>query len=76
MILWQIMKALDHPNLVKLFDIYVLDENQLLNSAYSELCIAMEFLAGGSLMDALFESALKESQIAAICKEVNAILVL
>ena len=58
-----VMKESQHPNVVNFLDAFLVKS--------SELWVVMEFMEGGALTDVIENNKLGESQIAAICLEVN-----
>lgn len=55
-----IMRDYHHPNIVEMFDSYLVDD---------ELWVVMEFLEGGALTDIVTHSRMDEEQIATVCKQ-------
>ena len=55
-----ILKKMDHPNIVKLLEIYREDE---------KIYLVLEYVEGKELFDYLFETKIKESDAAAIIKQ-------
>ncbi|RXG71293.1 Serine/threonine-protein kinase PAK mbt [Armadillidium vulgare] len=55
-----IMRDYHHPNIVEMFDSYLVDD---------ELWVVMEFLEGGALTDIVTHARMDEEQIATVCKQ-------
>jgi len=56
-----IMRDYHHPNIVDMYDSYLVEE---------ELWVVMEYLEGGALTDIVTHSRMDEEQIATVCKAV------
>lgn len=54
------MRDYHHPNIVEMFDSYLVND---------ELWVVMEFLEGGALTDIVTHSRMDEEQIATVCKQ-------
>lgn len=52
------MKYYEHPNIVKMYNSYLVDE---------ELWLVLEYLEGGSLTDIVLNTTMNEQQIATVC---------
>ena len=63
-----VMKESQHPNIVNFLEAYLVRSN--------ELWVVMEYMEGGALTDVIENNTLEEDQIASICLEVSAHLVL
>nr|VZI35907.1 unnamed protein product [Spirometra erinaceieuropaei] len=59
-----VMKANKHVNVVNYMDSYLVEND--------ELWVVMEYLDGGSLTEVVTETLMEESQIATVCRELNA----
>jgi serine/threonine protein kinase len=55
-----IMRDYHHPNIVKMFDSYLVGD---------ELWVVMEYLEGGALTDIVTRARMDEEQIATVCKQ-------
>ncbi|KAK2706673.1 hypothetical protein QYM36_014642 [Artemia franciscana] len=55
-----IMRDYHHPNIVQMFDSYLVSD---------ELWVVMEYLEGGALTDVVTHSRMDEDQIATVCQQ-------